>query len=171
MRRIFCLLLAALLLLSLCACGVDSENQAEFFYRRVKFAYGTGESDGVIVSESRDITSHTDDLPYLISLYLVGPQDEALASPFPAEVRLISAEKTRSKVQIELSEIDSGFSDSAFSLACACMTLTCIELTGVTQVTIVSGERSVTLRQEDLTLYDSDTVNPATIETTMEVPQ
>lgn len=171
MKRILCFLLAVVLLLSLCACGLSDNNSAFFYYRRIKFQYGSDTGDGVIVSEKRDITGHRDDLSYLISLYLLGPMDDALVSPFPADTRLLSTRTSAGDIELRLSEMGADFPDSRYSLACACLALTCLELTDATYVTVISGERSLRLSREDLTLLDTDTENPATIETTMEVPQ
>ena len=45
--------------------------------------------------------------------------------------------------------------DAAFSLACACLTKTCMELTQASSVTVISGTRMVTMGPDNLILTDS----------------
>ena len=49
-------------------------------------------------------------------------------------------------------------SDAEFSLACACLSMTCMELVNAEKVTIVSGSRSLTLSRDNLLL--NDTITP-----------
>lgn len=155
MKRILCFLLCLALMLPLWGCSKGIQDEAVFYYRRTEFQYGA--ETGVIVPEQRDITGHVGDLPFLISLYLMGPLEEGLKSPFPPNTRLLSVNPVVGAVRIELSRIDSSFTDSQFSLACACLTLTCLELANVSAVTITSGERSITMERDDLVLYDNIT--------------
>lgn len=154
MKRIFCLVVTALLLFSLTSCSIDNSgrDQALFYFCRVNYSYR--EKDSVITAEQRDITGHAGDLTYLLSLYLVGPLDEELASPFPSRTQLLSAEAMEDTLNLELSDTAKSLTDAQFSLACACLTMTCMELTEVSQVTIISGDRIITLGSEELLLYD-----------------
>ena len=158
MKRWISLLLLVSLLFGLSACSLqDSNNRDEscFYYRRAEFAYGSDE--GVVVPELRDITGHVTDLYYLMTLYLMGPMDEDLISPFPASTKLVSVHLAEDVLTIELTSVDKSLSDTEFSLACACLTKTCVELCDAPQVTIISGERSVTMNAEILLFYD-DTI-------------
>lgn len=155
MKRILSMLLIISLLLSLGGCGFGGgkrKDHAIFYYRRASYLYG--QENGVIASEKRDISDHAGDLSYLLSLYLIGPLDEELESPFPKTTRLTSVRDNGETMQVVLSNIGSALSDSEFSLACACLTLTCLELSNATEVTIISGERTVTMTRESLVLYD-----------------
>lgn len=171
MKRILSALLALFLLLSLCACDTDQEGTTRFYYQRTNFQYGSGTEDGVIAPEKRNITGHGEDLSYLVSLYLAGPLDEELVSPFPKDVRTLRAEQIVSRVYVELSDVGTELSDAQFSLACACLSLTLLDLTNAYEVTIVSGERSLSLTRDQLTLADNVTENDATLATDTEVSQ
>ncbi|MGM9590213.1 MAG: GerMN domain-containing protein [Faecousia sp.] len=109
----------------------------------------------MIHSEERDLTGHRDDLRYMVGLYLAGPLEEGLSIPFTKTTRLLSAEKTDGIITIELSDHTYTMTDSEFSLACACLTLTCMSFTECESVTVISGPRSVTMDKNNILLYDS----------------
>ena len=44
--------------------------------------------------------------------------------------------------------------DAQFTLACSCLTKTCLDVLDIQEVTITSGERSITLTEADMLLYD-----------------
>lgn len=156
MKRILILLLCVLLLTS----GCSARETANFYYQRAYFQYDT--ADGVIVAEERDISGHDNHMSFLLSLYLLGPQNAELISPLPAGTKLLSLERTGDTLVITLTDVGDSLTESEFSLACACLTMTCAELTRIQSVTTVSGEHSLTLTRDMLTLYDSG----APIETT-----
>lgn len=154
MKRLICLILTFSLLLA--GCTLSSEGVREpirFFYLRSEYQYDT--PDGVIASEIRDAASHAGDLTYLLALYLIGPSQDDLVCPLPQSTRIYSAEVKDDAVLLTLSDTEKTMADREFSLACACLALTCMEITGLDAVTIQSGERSVTMTSENLTLYDS----------------
>ncbi len=49
--------------------------------------------------------------------------------------------------------------DTEFTLACACLTMTTLSITGGDEVTITSGSRSVTMSRDSLTLIDDSTAS------------
>lgn len=151
MKRILCILICIMLLMSGCA----HKDMANFYYQRNGFIYDA--PDGVIVAEKRDITNHTTHLAFLVSLYLLGPQNIEYHSPFPASTKLQSIERKNNTLIITLNDTFEGLPESQFSLACTCLTMTLQEVSSANQVTIVSGSRSLTLSQELITLYDSNT--------------
>ena len=102
----------------------------------------------------------------MIALYLVGPLDDALALPFPKGTRLLSLEESDGNLVLTLSDNSKTLSDSAFSLACTCLALTCISITDVEEVTVVSGERTMAISQDNLVLSDDITGLPETTEET-----
>lgn len=163
MRRLLCLMIVIGLTLS--GCGIfadDGREPVTFYYLRAEYQYGA--ADSVIGTETRDVGSRRESLSYLLSLYLMGPADEELQSPFPNGVQILSAEQTDSGVSLQLSETSEILTDAEFSLACACLTLTCANLTDSDQVTVNSGSRSVTMSPSTLTL--SDSVTPSATEET-----
>ena len=161
MKRLFCLILSLLFLLSGCALS-QLREPVTFYYPRVSFRYGT--ADGVIAQEQREGAGHTGDLSYLLSLYLMGPADEDLRSPLPKGVLLMSSSVKDGEIKLTLSDSSRLMTESDFSLASACLALTAMEITGLDTVTIESGDRSATLKAGNLTLYD-DSAAAATEET------
>ena len=150
-------LLIALLILSCLLFGCrdaekDPQDHATFYYCRSEYQYGSDES--VVVAEKRDVSGHADDVNYILTLYLLGPMDETLISPLPGTTRLLSLENDKQVLTITLSDTDKELSDAQFTLACGCLTKTCLELTDSTAVTIISGDRSITMDAGDLLLFD-----------------
>lgn len=167
MKRSISFLMILSIMLALCGCSFgqrSSEDHVTFYYCRTEYAYGT--EDGVIAGEDRDVTGHTGDLSYLLPLYLVGPLDEELISPFPARTQLVSMESQEDSLLLALSDTSGSLSDSQFSLACACLTMTCLELTNAAEVIITSGQRTVTMTRESLLLFDDITPSQTTTEET-----
>lgn len=152
MKKTLSCILIACLLFSLYGCGFSGKTQAEFYYCRTDYQYGT--EPGVIQQELRDITGHTKDLSYLISLYLAGPARDELELPFPANTRMLSVEYVTDTVIITLSDL-SALSESRFSIGCACLAMTCLGLTNADYIHILSADRSITLTHNSLTIYDN----------------
>lgn len=158
MKRLVCTILIISLMLTLCACDFFNAGLKEpvtFYYQRTDYQYGV--ESGVIASEEREASGHTGDLSFLITLYLAGPLDEELVSPFPRNTQLLSVQKNQDTIRVELSDIGDRITDSQYSLACGCLTLTCLNLTESTNVTIISGERTITMNQKSLLLFDNST--------------
>ena len=152
MKRFFCVLLCLTLALSLWGCVRERPDESNFFYCRTKMRYD-GES-GVPVCEKRDTMGHEGNLQHLIPLYLMGPLGEGLESPFPEGTHLEKVKQAAGTVYVELSGIDEGFSDSRFTLACACLTLTCLDLTDAVAVSVTDGTRTLTMDRASLILRD-----------------
>ena len=148
MKRLIAVFLLAVLMLA----GCSTKVTAPFYYCRSDFQ--TDPIESLIESENRDITGHEYQLDFLISLYLMGPSNKDLVSPFPADTQLQKSQVSGNSLTIELTDMDM-VSDSAFTVASACMALTCFEISHYETVTITSGSRSVTLDPGTLTLYDS----------------
>ena len=158
MKRSLCVLLCVLFLIGLCGCSTPLSGSGEpvsFYYRRADFQYhGT---DNVIVPEQREISGHGGDLHYMISLYLVGPLDDSLVSPFPKGTRLLDTQQNGLALLLTLPASAASLSDSAFSLACTCLGLTCMSFTNAETVTVSSGERVMTITTDNLLLSDDST--------------
>jgi len=162
MNRFLSLLIVFSLLFSLIGCGSRREDLVAFYYCRDPEEYQYFEEDGVICSESRDLIGHNENIRYVIGLYLAGPMEEGLRSPMPPSVKLVSAERTLDAVQLTFSDLDDVMSESEFSLACACLTLTCADLTGCHQVTVISGSRTVTMTTDSIRLLDNGPIPETT---------
>ena len=156
MKRILCLALALILLLPpLSGCGERIKEPVTFYYLQDSYEENM---DSLIVGEEREVAGYQDNLKYLLSFYLMGPVGKSLHSPLPRGTNLFSVTKEYSSLSIEISNTSALLSESEFSLACACLSMTCMDLVGVEEVTVISGSRSLTMRQENLIL--NDTVKP-----------
>lgn len=163
MKRMICVILAVSLFLTGCGFyGTRIKNPVTFYYLCDKY-----QTDlcCVIVSEEREAAGHTDDLSYLLALYLMGPTDDENVSPLRPGTR-IKSERKDDTVYLELTEPFQILSDIEFSLVCSCLTLTCLNITDAKTVTITSGERSKTMSQDTITLYDTIAEPIPTEETT-----
>lgn len=152
MKRILCIVLAISVFLTGCSFfGTRIKEPVTFYYLCDKY-----QTDlcCVIVSEEREASGHIGDLSYLLALYLMGPTDDEKVSPLRAGTK-IQSERKNDQIYLELTEPSRVLSDIEFSLACACLTLTCLNLTDAKTVTITSGERSKTMNRNTLTLYDT----------------
>ena len=155
MKRLFIIFLSVLMALSLLGCHSDDSNAIHFYYCRDPEQYQYFEEDGVIRSESRDLPGRRNDLRYMVGLYLAGPMDEGLISPFSRGTILLGVEKTEDVISIALSDHSKSLTDSEFALACASLTLTCMDFTPCREVTIISGERTVTMNSDNIILFDA----------------
>ena len=160
MRRFLSFVLIFLILISLVGCGNSISDHTNFYYCNIDYQFG--ESASVIVSESRDISGHEGELSYLISLYLTGPSSKKLESPFPKSTKLISAQVENNCVLIELSYLNRQLTDVEFILACACLSLSVMEFTEAEEVSITSGEKTISMDKNDLLLYDTITAEATT---------
>ena len=150
MKRLISLVLALLLL---SGCGIIGErikDPVTFYYIRADYQKDMGE---VIVSEIREASGHRDDLPYLLALYSMGPSNEDLIFPLPKNVSIIPIERTDRAITLNVSTPSQELSEADFTLTSACIALTCMELTDVDQVTVVSGDRDITIQEENLLMY------------------
>lgn len=154
MKRCSVILLALSLFLS--GCGILGERIKEpvtFYYLQSEFQYGS--KGNIVVPEEREASGHRNDLLYLMKLYLMGPAGEELRSPLPRGTQILSAKQKDDHITISVSDTAKTLSDVEFSLACACLSMTCLDMTEAENVTIISGERSITLSYDSLMLYDA----------------
>ncbi len=162
MKRTLCLLLAALLLSGLWGChysdGGDILEPVEFFYPRRSETYVYGAEDGVIASEIREASGRIGDLNYLLTMYLRGPQDPSLRSPFPANCALEEVRSGGNTLCVVLSEDFMALEGMELTLACASLAKTGLALTGLERVRIESASDSknfsMTLEKSSLLLSD-----------------
>lgn len=156
MKKILCAALAAVLLITLLpGCGQKMKEPVTFYYQVTDYQ---GTMVCPIAGEEREVAGYRDNLKYLLTFYLMGPISQELASPLPQGTQLQSINQSSEELTIEISDTASTLSDSAFSLACACLSTTCMGLTNAEAVTVVSGSRSLTLDKDNLLL--SDTITP-----------
>ena len=156
MKKILCAALAAVLLISLLpGCGQKMKEPVTFYYQVTDYQ---GTMACPIAGEEREVAGYRDNLKYLLSFYLMGPISKDLVSPLPRGTLVYNITQEDTELTIELSNTSALLTDSEFSLACACLSMTCMGLANVENVTIVSGSRSLTISRDNLLL--NDTVTP-----------
>lgn len=160
MKRILCILMLLSILFSLIGCQTRQDDRIRFYYCREPKNYQYYETDSVICAEDRVIPNHNDNLRYIIGLYLAGPSEEGLRCPLPQNVKIMTADRSTESVKLTFSDLGDSITDVEFTIACACLTMTCVDLTGCTQVTVISGERSLTMTTESFRLVDSAIPEP-----------
>lgn len=158
MKGFFSLMLTLCFLL--CGCGFFGERIRE----PVTFHYLCDSYEEelccVIASEEREASGHTGDLSYLLALYQMGPANEGSRSPLPLGTK-IHTQIEDDRIILTLSDEARILSDLEYSLACACLTLTCLDIVDAEAVTVFCGERSNTMTRNTLTMYDEiETIAP-----------
>ncbi len=161
MKRIMYLLLILVVVFTLSCCGnkpAEPIKPVNFYYRTVTTTYGADAT--IITAEARESQGYEDNYQYLIEQYLNGPRTYDCISPFPAGTTMEEFSISSSKVQIMLSTHMSLLSGAELMLACACLTRTVCELTGINTVQISSdggmlnNEESITLTNNSFTYLD-----------------
>ena len=90
----------------------------------------------------------------MLDLYMAGPVDDSLISPIPKDTDLIDLQEYSGILEITISDTEKTLSDAQFSLACVCLGKTIMEDSGIIQMTVFSGERSMTLDRNSYLLTD-----------------
>ena len=155
MKRFIAAILSVVISLVFSGCTFaadDQENTTTLYYIRSEYQYyGT---DNVIVGEDRILVSGTNEFEQLLNLYLAGPLDDGLVSPLPGDTHLIDIREYSGLLEITIADTEDSLSDAEFSLACVCIGRTIMEDSGIIQVTIFSGERSMTVNRTNYLLTD-----------------
>lgn len=166
MKKIICILILPLLM-SLSGCNLLQGNVKEpviFYYPRQEII--CGQEDGVISKEIREASGHTDDLEYLIAVYLQGPMAKNLKNPFPAGTKLVSILQKDDCLYLVLNEAISQVKNIDLSTLGVCLAKTCFELTDFSSIHIDStplsdgNAISITIHRDKMILID-DTPLPA----------
>ena len=157
MTKYVAIFLSILLLLSGCSHSTAYEKPVTFYYCSAVYQYESG--DSAIVAEIRESVGCST-LEEIMQLYLAGPDNEELVSPFPNSLRLISHHQEGETLYLLFSEELAQLSNLSLSMACGCITMTCLTLTDATQVTIeaneslLDGHKSITMGRDSLILSD-----------------
>lgn len=160
MKKLMILLLAFLLLLPVAGCRKEPvyEEPLTFYYRKAIFDY---EADcSAVETEIREGADY-ESLEETIAIYLAGPVNPELANPFPAELKLLSAQLKDGTLYLTFSDTLAEICGWDLTLCCCCITLTCLELTDASQVCIaaesatLNGEKNITMNRDCLILVDS----------------
>ncbi len=161
-RRITAIALILSFLL-LWGCGTQSPEKEmgspiKFYYKVSDDRFGTTKQ--ATEFELFDAVGHETDYSWILEAYFNGPSSQELLAPFPKSMRLISAQREDSVLRVNLSEELSRLTGIDLTVACSCITLTCLELEGIETVTITANGRSmdgkyaISMSREDLLLED-----------------
>ena len=132
MKKIICIIVITASLFLILGCNSVSKqnhNTVLFYYIHNDFKYGT--ESGVITSTAVTVDAEYSDYEGLLNLYFNGPTNYESISPFPAGISLVNFQMDNNKVQLVLSPHMATLSDSEFTVACACLTRTVVEMTGI----------------------------------------
>lgn len=160
MRKTALLLIAFILCFSLFGCvqAPQMDKPVTFYYRVAQLSYET--DDTVIASEVRE-AAQMGSLSAIVQVYLAGPQTDTLANPFPAGLILKNLSCDDSTVYITVSSELADLTGLSLTIACGCMTMTLLELTGMETVCITAedalldGAKSITMDKNSLLLFDN----------------
>lgn len=141
MKRIILLLLLLSLALSCLGCQGGTEAEHAFYYLRTESTIAYGKEDALIAAESQDLGPEMDPED-ILRLYLNGPTEENLRSPFPKGTKLLSVTEESKALTLILSLEFSTLDGIQLTLAGACLTATCHDLTGIETIRVCSGEKT-----------------------------
>ncbi len=161
MKKMLCLFLAILLL-----CGCEYSNQGiekpiSFFYISQDTEYQPGQS--LIREQVVDGADMGDTLDAILTAYLMGPDPNTqLQSPFPAGTALISVNRSEDILYVKLSGRFAQLSGVRLSVACACITKTCLSLCDARYIRIqayggtLDGADYIQMDAQSVLLADND---------------
>lgn len=166
MKRLTALILILFMIPGLWACGQKEEfvSPVNFYYLRAPLPNGEihhGSADSVIVPEIREGDGHQANHADLLDIYLLGPLDEDCRSPYPVGTTLEEFTLENGVASIVLSDDFGELTGIDLSLACGCLTLTIMDMTGAESVSIqaesamLDGKAAITMDRNTLVLIDN----------------
>lgn len=160
MKRLLILLLCTAALLA--GCGTDQpkpENPVSFFYPRIEYTFG--QADSVIAAESREGGNYKAEPEALLNIYLQGPVSSELRNPFPFGSGITELRQEEAVLQLVMNRKFSELSGIELTLACCCLTKTCLTVTECSTVQIImedltsETQRIITMDSQSLLLIDN----------------
>ena len=166
MKRAIAVLLVLFMFTGLCACTQEKDivYPIAYHYLRVPQANGEiahGSADSLIGSEVREGDGYQDNLTLLLDVYLHGPLDKDFRSPFPVGTALRSLNLQDQTAAVMISSHLATLTGVDLTVACGCLALTVMDLTGASTVIITAenalldGKESVTMDRNNLVLIDN----------------
>ena len=161
MKKTLCFFLAFIFMLSLCACRQNSQQiiaPANFYYLTEPSNYQAK----AITPEVRETAEVSGDLKALLQLYINGPVSEDYINPFPKNITVLSVDVASTTASIQLSNRFTQLSEADMTSACACLTLTVLELTQRHRLTITSVDAfgniiyTASMTKDHILLSDTD---------------
>ena len=166
MKKFIVFLLTACLLMYVTGCSGNSEDvrkPVNFYYLRTAVEYSNPES--LIIPTITESEGYEKDYAHLINMYLAGPSESKLKSPFPEGTQLQELICENNRIQIILSEQMAELEGVSMMVAFACLTKTLAEMTGIQTVQIriadhqINGEESITLSPNNFSYWDTVTAD------------
>lgn len=147
------------LFLSACSPEPSDPSNTCFYYKNATVLYHS--ENGLLGQQWIDITGGSDDWTQLLSIYLAGPTDHQLVSPFPAGTQLVSFSVYQDTAQVVLSREFADLTGAELTTACACLALTIQSITHCSYVQIsaadalLDNQPSITIEPAAISFYDS----------------
>ena len=170
MKKHLCFFLALLMLLPLVGCTEEQKDlisPVKYYYCKQNVTYGA--KGRVFDYEERESFGYEDNVYYLVSRYLRGPESSGLSQTFPNYTRLIQCNVRENAVSLRLSDEIANLSGIELTLACVALTMTVCEITGMEMVTIqaesqlLEGKEVLIFSRSDFVYLDDAWVDaPAT---------
>lgn len=158
MKNVLCFfLILALLFAAGCSNGEKPEG-TPFYYCVVNPSYSQGST---AINEEYRSEVPRDSLMATLEVYLRGPESSDLVSPFPDGLQVLSVSQEGDILLLTVSMELTTLSGLDLTMACGCLTLTCLALTDAEQVQISSiyglldGQRTITMDENTLLLLDA----------------
>lgn len=161
MKRIFCLILAISLLFLLPGCKDKEEPILEpvnFYYRNAEISFDS--SNGLISAQVTESAGYDRKFLDIINFYLKGPIQDHYNRTFPTGTQALSLEFIGANAQVVVTNDFARLSGIDLSIACACLSMTVMELTSSSSVTIraesttLGGNDSITMGIDNILLFD-----------------
>jgi germination protein M len=176
-KKFLCLLLAAVICVSSCACSGKYEVAQEDMINPARFYYCASEPEdpdshsyelGIMQWEIRDLRLKTPSFENILTQYLDGPKSEGLTSPFPKGLGIEYVTLDQGLLTIRFDDTFFQLRGAALTTAAACIVNTMTQFDGIelvcleTPQTMVSGVMSVPLEPSDFVLVDDYTTSDQT---------
>lgn len=168
MKRIFCLMIASILMLTVTACS-DKETEiympANFYYCTADIEYDS--EHGVIASEVRETAEYYDDFIALINHYMQGPSSSTLVSPFSSGSGVVQISQNDSEIILIMNLQFAQLTGLNLSLACICLCKTVFSLTSAETITIrcrdssLGGKSFINMKRDSILLKEKILVQPS----------
>ncbi len=159
MKRLISIVLSLGILLAASGCGAPSiEEPGAFYYKQADS--GAYTSECVIDSEVRDIAHVREDIGQLLALYLQGPENKKLESPFPRGTAVTKWTLVENTLLLTFGTEFAQLSGVDLTIACGCVAKTLMELYPIQRVNIqaedslLNGSRSITITEKNIQLVD-----------------
>lgn len=135
-------------------------SPVDVYYCKETITYNT--ENGVIASETREFSGWEGKNRDFLNLYLSGTRVEDLVSPFPVGAWIIKMDQTDTDVTLLLNSNFSRLTPSEFTLSCACLSMTVMELTGIETVNIqldgTKQDNNIIIMTKDSLSFADDTL-------------